>query len=601
MRARALLGGAIATVAALLCGSGSVLHAQGAASNPYRNHAALVRAVDSLRAAHPRIVTVTTIGQSPGGRAVQAIRIGAGDNLDGRPALLVLANAWGPHVVGSEIALVAASRLAAGYGADTAITRLLDRVTFYVIPRANPDAAESMWASPLVERTRNESAYDDDRDTMTDEDAPDDLDGNGVITMMRVLDPSGPWMADSADPALLRRADATKGEAGTYQLYVEGRDDDHDEQWNEDPPGGTDIAKNFSYEYDWFGEGSGLHQYSAPESRAIAEFFVAHPGISAVYVLGAQDNLVTPWTWRQQTGISGNPTGTSQGGPLQSILRDDQPWYAEMSRRYREITGITKGPPGAPSQGDPLSFAYFDMGRLAFGSTGWSVPDAPASAPARADSSGAAAASGAARAGSRGGGASARGASGGGGNDPLERERNALRWMRANRPDGFVEWTRVQHPDFPGRTVEVGGFRPFALINPPAAELAPVLDQQTAFITALAGMLPSVALRDVRVAQVGDGVYRVSAQVANNGFLPTNSGIGMRVDWPLRVRVTLAVGNGQHIASGRAQQLLPAIRGSGNSREVSWLVVGAPGSTVTIRATSPVSGDASETVTLRAR
>ena len=61
-------------------------------------------------------------------------------------------NAHGPHVVGSEIALTAAGRLAAAHGRDSAITRLLDEHTIYLIPRANPDAAEAFFRTPLAER-----------------------------------------------------------------------------------------------------------------------------------------------------------------------------------------------------------------------------------------------------------------------------------------------------------------------------------------------------------------------------------------------------------------------------------------------------------------
>ena len=65
-----------------------------------------------------------------------------------------------------------------------------------------------------------------------------------------------------------------------------------------------------------------------------------------------------------------------------------------------------------------------------------------------------------------------------------------------------------------------------------------------------------------------------------------------------RVGVT---GSGQTIASGRNMQLLNPIPGSGGSQELSWLVVGAPGSTVTLKADTPMAGSVSETITLRAR
>ncbi len=542
----------------------------------YHDHARLGRALDSLQRAHPRLVQVSTIGRSAGGRALHAVRLGAGgDAADQRPALLVVANAHGPHVVGSEIALAAAGRLAAAYGRDSATTRLLDGSTIYLVPRANPDAAEAFFGATLAERKGNDTRTDDDRDGEMDEDGPDDLNGDGLITMMRVADPAGEWMADPVDPFLMRRASAAKGERGGWAYHVEGRDSDGDGEVNEDGPGGTDVNRNFSYQYQFFVEGAGRHQMSSDEARAVADFVIAHPNIAAAYVLGPQDNLVKPWEFRRTTGIAGNPVGTSAGGPLQSILQPDEAWFAEMSKRYRATTGQTKAPASAPLEGDVLSWLYYDMGRLAFGSLGWVMPEAPAD--------------------------SARGAARPEQPDPVADERAALRWLRANVPGSVVEWTRVQHPDFPGQVVEVGGFRPFARLNPPASMLDSLFTSQTAFIGELAGMLPRVALREVRVEAVGDRAYRVTAQVANEGYLPTQAAIGARVRWPRAVRVELKTSNGQQVVGGRAVQLLSPIAGSGRSTELTWLVVGAPGSTVTLEAESPTTGHASQTITLRAR
>jgi hypothetical protein len=570
---------AAVAVAAVALSAATPLHAQpraaSAANAGYHSHAALTRALDSLRRARPAVVTLSQIATSPGGRAVHLVRLGAGADVDGRPALLVLANAHGPHVVGSEAALGAARSLAAAYGRDSNVTRLLDRATVYVVPRLNPDAAESFFGAVVQERTRNAGGAhdkDDDRDGVADEDGPNDLNADGLITMMRVADPAGEWMTDAIDSTLMRRADAARGEVGRYRVMVEGRDDDGDERLDEDPAGGTDINRNFTFNYDWFGEGSGIHQLAAPEARAVADLIVARPNIAAVYVLGPQDNLVTPWTFRAGTGIGGAPTGTSAGGPLQSILREDEPYYAEMGRRYRRVTGIAKSPT-APSTGDPLAWAYYDMGRLAFGARAWSVPEVPAD--------------------------SAKGAPKPETPDPLADERNALRWLRANAPDAIVPWTTVRHPDFPGRTVQVGGFRPYALLNPPAALLDSVVAKQARFVTELAGMLPSISLREVQVERVSDGVFRVTAQVANAGLLPTNAAIGARTRVPLRVRVELVPTSGQEIAGGRRVQLLDSVRGSGRSTELTWLVVGPAGSTLTLRATSPVAGAASQTITLR--
>lgn len=569
-------------LAALMAGAALAVlpapsHAQAPApSAGYRNHAALTSAIDSLRRAYPRLVEVSTIATSPGGRAVHAIRLGSGANVDARPALLILANAHGPHVVGSEIAIGTLQRLARGYGSDQAVTALLDKSTIYVIPRINPDAAEAFFRRPSGERTLSDGTRDMDNDGAMNEDGPDDVNGDGMITMMRILDPAGDWRPDPTDPFLMRRADAVKGETGGWRVVAEDRDNDQDLQFGEDPAGGVDLNKNFAHDFTFFGDG-GDHPMSAPEVRGVAEFVSAHGNIAAAYVLGPQDNLMDPWRNRPQAG--GPPQGTSAGGPFTSILRQDESYYVELSDRFKKSTGLTRTPPAAALGGDAATWMYYHMGRLSFGSRGWWIPDAPRDSAAGG------------RAGGQAGGAA--------GADPLAQERNAMKWLQANNPSAVVPWTAVQHPDFPGQTVEVGGFRPYALLNPPAALLGDVVAKQATFIQELAGLLPSIALREVKVTALGQGTYRITAQIANTGYLPTLSAIGGRARWPRQIRVDLKTGAGQAIVGGRGMQQVGAIVGSGRSTELSWVVTGSAGSTVTLTAESPVAGSASTTITLR--
>jgi len=61
--------------------------------------------------------------------------------------------------------------------------------------------------------------WNEDNDGQVDEDGPEDLDGNGLITMMRVKSPEGRWLIDPEEPRLMRPADPKKGEKGEYLLY----------------------------------------------------------------------------------------------------------------------------------------------------------------------------------------------------------------------------------------------------------------------------------------------------------------------------------------------------------------------------------------------
>ena len=545
-----------------------------APSAGYQNSAALERAIDQLAKAHRNVVDVTVVARSPGNRPVRALRLGAGKDPDGRPALLVLANAFGPHVVGSEVAMRVANQLAAAYGTDPAVTALLDTRTIYVVPRVNPDAAEAFFRSPLYEQVRNDGAADDDHDWQVDEDGPEDLNGDGLITMMRVRDPAGDWMPDSAHPALLRKADRAKGQVGVYRLYTEGRDNDQDQAWNEDPSGSTDVGANFTHGYRYFGDATGLYPMSAPETKGVADFFIAHPNIAAVYVLGPQDNLLLPWKHDRTPGIGGKEQGTAAGGPYTSVLGADQPFFEETAARFRKATSLESGPSSADLAGDPLSWAYYDMGRWAFGSRVWWIP-------------------GTAVADTAAGGGKAPAAQ-----DSNKAESDAYRWVGANVPSGFVAWTRVEHPDFPGQEVEIGGFAPFVGINPPAALLDSLSRGQLAFVIGLAEALPRITLRNATVTAVGARTYRIEVELANEGYFPTLSAIGVKAAWPQRIRLVLDPGT-QRIVGGRAVEMVGPIAGNGASAKFRWVVVGEPGATVAITASSPVAGSATRTLKLR--
>jgi len=545
------------------------------AAAQYKDHRALSAAVSDLAARYRTQASVATIATSPGGRAVQALRIGAA----GRPALLVVANAHGPHLIGSAVAIAAAERILGGGAGD-----LLDRATIWFIPRLNPDAAEGMFGRPLWPRTGNGMATDEDRDWQIDEDPFDDLNGDGVITAMRVADPNGEWLEDPDEPALLRRADATKGEVGRWRIVTEGRDDDHDGQFNEDGPGGVDVNRNFPYAYAHHGREAGRFPMETPEARGLAEFLVAHPEIAAVYVLGPQDNLLKPWENRPNAGIMNPDTrerameGTSAGGPLNSILRADQNTFTDVSRRFQATTGLTKGPNSAGLAGDVLSWSYFDFGRWAFGSRGWWAPDAPRDT---ARTGGARPTAGAAA-----------------GTDANADERNAIKWYRAQGLEAVVPWTGVTLPGERER-FEVGGIKPGMLLNPPAgAEVDSTLARQTRFVAELAGMLPRITFRDLEVTAVGDGVWRIAIELANEGTLPTNTSLGARMRNPRNLRVALDL-RGATLLSGELIQLAGPIAGGGRSTTMIWTVAAARGATLSLSAESPTTGAATQSIPLR--
>jgi hypothetical protein len=125
---------------------------------------------------------------------------------------------------------------------------------------------------------------DDDRDGLIDEDYPDDLNGDGNISIMRKKDPFGTYRTDPEDPRLMVRA--KPGELGEWTLLgEEGIDNDGDGRINEDSEGYVDGNRNWGYTWNppYVQQGSGLYPFSGTGTRAIGNWLINHPNIIMVY------------------------------------------------------------------------------------------------------------------------------------------------------------------------------------------------------------------------------------------------------------------------------------------------------------------------------
>jgi hypothetical protein len=251
----------------------------------YSDPAAVNRKIEQLRQANPSLVKVQKLAVTPGGREMMMMEIGReGSSV---PAVLVGANFSGVNPLATEAALELASRIVADASLNTGLK-------WYIVPLGNPDAYSRFFAKPLWYDTGNGRPFNDDTDDRTDEDGYNDLDGNGIITQMRVKAHDGVWIPVEGEPRLMRRADATKGEKGIYKLYTEGIDDDGDGQYNEDVPGGTNVNVNFPHLFKNFGRRSGLYPGSEPESAAVLKFAFAHPEIAMMISFGQTNYLLSP-------------------------------------------------------------------------------------------------------------------------------------------------------------------------------------------------------------------------------------------------------------------------------------------------------------------
>jgi hypothetical protein len=571
---------------------------------------------------------VSSLGRTLGKREIWLVTLSLdapndASKSDDKPAILLLGNVHAPQLAGSELALRIAQRLAkttqtgaadetqskstvAGDAPVDRARQLLQRYTVYIIPRPNPDASEAFFQPPYYERAVNLRSTDDDRDGALDEDPLEDLNGDGLITMLRIEDPSGPYLPHPADGRVLIKADPKKNEQGRYRLITEGIDNDHDELFNEDPPGGVSFNRNFSFQYPFFQPGAGPHQVSEIETRAVADFALTHPNIGLVLSFAPEDNLLEPWKSEKDSERVKT-----------SVMSADAEHLNYLAEQYRAILGGSGAPESPKGEGSFVHWAYFHYGRWSLGARGWWIPKTPSGAepvkserdkkdndkaekaavPAEEKSSteGKTSGSDGAKSASTKDEAAKKPAAKNSDDKRGADELNALRWFEKQGVAGFVDWQPIEHPDFAGRKVEVGGFKPFMQLNPPSTELPALADKHYDFLVRLADWLPRLKIERVKVESLGVGVFRLTVKVLNAGFLPTQPAIGRTTEHTNPLQIKLDLPAGVSLVTGHPRQRLDTLSGNGGSTEPTWLLRAPADKPATIKITVYAAAVGSET------
>jgi hypothetical protein len=554
-----------------------------ASDSAYLSHDVLCEQLSAMARTHSDLVQVDSLGQSVNQRTLWLVRLAASSDqaIQDRPAMLVVAGIEGNDLFGTTVAMRWMDTLVSQSQSDPNAADLLKTHTIYVIPRVNMDAAEHFFDPDLqFERTCSDTPFDDDRDDESDEDGPDDLNQDGRITWMRVKDRQGEFIWDPQDSRLLLKADPLKGEVGQWRYLPEGIDNDQDEQWNEDGPGGVNFNRNFPFNYDFFGAHSGRHQISEPETRALADFIVSHPRIGLIVTYGAADNLLS-------TPKSADPPG--RGQPMIAIQKDDIDWYEAMGKRYREALGlkkeVKKDSDDETAHGTFSDWMYYHRGRLSLAVSPWTPHLALAMFPGKATKEP---------------------------NEPNQpapvkkedqdkrngKERAWLTWSDQNDPNAFVPWQVIDHPDFPGKTVEVGGYAPYALSNPPAHLIEDLSQCHTQFLTDCATLLPRVTVRDLKVKHLGESVFDLEIQIENTGFLPTSLAQGQTSREVYATRVILDVPD-EALLTGSRIQALAVLQGSGAMDKAHWILHCPDRTELKFECISMLAGRLQGTVTLK--
>jgi hypothetical protein len=543
----------------------------------YHTYEETVALLKAWASKHPDLVDLYTVGQSLEGRDIWQVTIAnkKGPKHTDRPAFFIEGGRHAGEISGIEATLYFINHVLSRYGTDAGITALVDTKTVYARPMNNPDGSTlyHLTAQTLRSTVR---PTDNDGDGLLDEDAGEDLDGDGFLRQMRrfVGKGKGSAIKDARDPKgrAMRRVAAGEGD---YELYSEGIDNDGDGRYNEDGIGGLDLHRNYPENWRPMREetgrgqtqgGAGEYPLSEPETRAVFTFLMTHPNVAIVQSLDTAVPMILrgPSTSKSEETMFPTDLELIKKFDAKGLEITGYPWAGDTYFTYATRGGINPVT-GEPAMPQPLfghgpDFGYSYYGAVWYGNEIWN-----------------------------------------GGRftdydkDGRFEEWEVLRWHdenRAGKPD-YLPWTKFQHPAL--GEVEIGGFNPkFYLQNPPPDLLETWARNEAMFNLYLAQQLPQVKIVSAAAKPSSTaGVFEIELVVTNEGRMPTALEIAQRVKMVRPDTATITLAKGQTLVQpaegeqGTRQRAAIEIGwlGPGETRRVSWQVKGAGEATVSIGST----------------
>ena len=461
--------------------------------NKFHRYDELTKLLKAYAREYPKLFRLESIGKSYEGRDVwliTATNFKSGEDAD-KPALWVDGNIHASEVTASAACLYFIHTLATKYGRDKQVTAALDTRAFYIVPRINPDGAELALADKpkIVRSSTRPYPYDEEPvDGLLEE----DIDGDGRILLMRVPDPNGTWKQHPKEPRLLVRREPAEFGGRYYRVLPEGLLTNYDGATIElrSPKEGLDLNRNFPVAWRTESEqhGAGPYPVSEPEVRNQIDFIVRHKNITgAVSFHTFAATIMRPYDDR----------------PDDDFPAEDLWTYKKIGDEGTKLTGYPnisvfhdfKYHPKSVTTGASDTWMYDHLGIFAWTVELWS--------PIR-------------QAGLK---------------DykyidwfrehKVEDDLKILKWSDTKlKGRSYVDWYEFDHPQL-GK-VELGGWDYLhTWTNPPGEFLEKEIQPFPDWLVWHALISPKLNLREVNVAAVGGGTYRVRMVVENTGWLPT--------------------------------------------------------------------------------
>ncbi|MDZ4780870.1 MAG: M14 family metallopeptidase [Planctomycetia bacterium] len=446
--------------------------------NQYHDGEATAALLKALVDGHPERAKLETLGKSYEGRELQVITITnfAKGDVQRKPGMWIDGCIHANEVQATEVCLYTAWFLLEMYGRNELVTRLVDDRVFYILPILSPDSRDAHFYEPNNTHSprSGQRPVDDDRDGLIDEDGPDDLDGDGSITRMRIRDALGRWKESDDNPGVM--VEVKPGERGAFtMLGTEGFDNDGDGRVNEDGDGSYDPNRNWAWNWQPEYVQGGAHQYpfSILEDRFAADFITAHANIAGAQSYHNFGGMILRGPGAKDDGFNGRDLEV-----MMAIAKEGEkmlPGYRSMNIA-EELYEV---------YGGEVDWLYATQGIFPFTNELFSDENYF--------------------------------------RKPLDAEHNLDEFNKLLLfGEGVAAWREVEHPLY-GK-VEVGGVKKNWRRQPPSFLLEEECHRNMAFTFYHADQLPQIAFDQIEIQPLRGGLQQITVHVRNERAIPTRAG-----------------------------------------------------------------------------